>query len=71
MDWINISERQPVESKNGTSVLVILNAITARMYGNVVISIYYKGKFHKDFCKGYIQDVTYWMPLPEPIINTE
>ena len=72
MKWINIKSQFPKDTIDpptqkiiGVPVLVKLNDTKKRKYGDVVISIYYKGKFHKDFKNGYIQDVTYWMPLPK------
>ena len=66
MKWKNIGTEKPKESEKGTPVLVKLNTEKKLVYGKIVISIYYKGKFHKDFSRGYIQNVTYWMPLPKP-----
>lgn len=66
MEWQNVFKNKlPPESTLGTPVLVYLNTTKKRVYGNIVIAVYYKGKFHKDFSKGFILDITHWMPLPE------
>lgn len=64
--WISVKDKLPEESEKGTPVLVNLSTPKIRVYGNIVISIFYKGKFHKDFNKGYIQTVFHWMPFPKP-----
>lgn len=69
MKWISVNERLPEEvEKIGNEVLVCLIE-KERVYGRIKIGVFYKGKFHRDFSKGFIMKVTHWMPLPEPPKN--
>jgi len=65
--WISVEEMLPEETKNGVKVIGVIDYPKAKewMYGNVCEVIFYSGKFHLGFKKGYIQNVTHWQPLPE------
>ncbi len=66
MEWINVKDKLPEESIKGTPVIANILSSRERIYGNIVISIFYKGKFHRDFNKGIIQQVTHWMEIEPP-----
>lgn len=68
MEWIPINERLPDEVEpDGVAVLGVIDSDRAKgwIYGNVKIVVFFHGKFHLDFKKGFIQNVTHWMPLPD------
>ena len=69
MNWVKIEERTPEEVENiDVVVLVKLRPKTPdqlpRKHGDICTAVFYKGKFHLGFTKGYILDVIEWMPLP-------
>jgi hypothetical protein len=65
-NWINPSKELPAETYKGTPVIVRLTPVEPeRMYGDVVYSVYYGGKFHWNFRKGSIQNVIEWVHLPK------
>lgn len=68
MEWIKVSEKLPDESGRPNGIMVIVYCLPTnrpRMYGNVVTAVFYKGKFHWEFSKGYIMQPTHWMSLPD------
>lgn len=68
MTWINVIDESPEETPEiGTLVLMKLPPKEGRprMYGDVMTGVYYKGKFHMDFHKGFIMHPTQWMPMPK------
>lgn len=70
MNWKDPKKELPSDlNPDGVPVIVNLkNDGKSRMYGDVVMSVYFKGKFHWNFKKGVIQKITHWHELPEPPI---
>lgn len=65
MNWIDVKKKLPEnEGPKGVPVIVRLVHDKERVYGDVVFSVFFKGKFHWNFNKGAVQDVIEWMPLP-------
>lgn len=65
--WISVETELPEETEKGVKVIAVIDNTKAkqRVYGNVCELIYFKGKFHVGFNKGYIQnDVTHWQYQP-------
>ena len=65
--WISVEKELPKETEKGVKVIAVIDNTKAkqRVYGNVCELIYYSGKFHVGFNKGYIQnDVTHWQYQP-------
>lgn len=66
MNWIDVNDSLPEgDGENGIRVLVKEILSKPRMYGDIGLGVFYKGKFHADFKKGYIQNVSHWMYLPK------
>ncbi len=55
-EWISVKDRLP---KNLESVLVVGNYIRAT-------ALFQDGKFYSDFKLPESENVTHWMPLPDP-----
>ena len=65
--WISVETELPEETEKGVKVIAVIDNTKAkqRVYGNVCELIYFKGKFHVGFNKGYIQnDVTHGQYQP-------
>lgn len=69
MKWFSILDSEPIEKPKGTMVIALWpksENCLERLYGDVRLAVFYKGKFHIDHWRGVIIEVEYWMPLPEP-----
>lgn len=70
MDWISVDERLPEEVNVGYSVHVLMFS----KYHGQIIGYRYTNTWEaeclgEDYDPDNLQDITHWMPLPEPPIT--